>query len=267
MAGVGTLRRAGRTRLAVCGLSGLNAEFAERLATEAEADASSSRLRRATSAVRIWCRTTSGWRNRLILAMAGAFLAALLVGVGPPSRHDVAPVGGASVASADEGDCIHNAKFLPFLPGPVDSFVSGKIVAPINALCRGLHYVAQFVRDHVIQPIKDLIWKAFYMATNQCGWRTSIDIEDPNTGLNGLMVHGVETLIGRSETNTTAHTTWSDYGTAGAYWGTYFLNCFDTTQIADFGANFVFTVAKIFALIAIILFQQTFNSKIVDYFF
>jgi hypothetical protein len=105
------------------------------------------------------------------------------------------------------------------------------------------------------------------MAANRCGWRTSIDIEDPNTGLNGLTTHGVQTLIGRSETSTVAHTTWSDYGTAGAYWGTYFLNCFDTTQIADFGANFVFTVAKIFALIAIILFQQTFNSKIVDYFF
>jgi hypothetical protein len=170
------------------------------------------------------------------------------------------------VARAAETDCVPENFDIPIVPGPLE----GVVKAAINALCRVVNGAVRSVADNVLTPIQNAIGEAFHpnKAPFCRSWRTDIRTDDPNTGLNALMKGTAEFLIGKSD-KAIAETTWQQYGTAGTYWGTYFLDCFDTEglHVSNFGANIVFGVSKIFALIALLLFQQTFNSAIVDYFF
>ncbi len=271
MAGVTTVRhRSVAPRLTVTPPSGTNERFVRQLCGDTVRHHRSSRLRTA------WMRLTSAVRGRVgkgrndnrsrrtpvLLGVLGIFAATFLMGIAGTPDRGMEIGGGTSVARAAEGDCIDENTDIPIIPG----WAEGAIKGPINLVCRAFREAGRIISENILTPIGDRIWKTFHPNKFCFTSRTDISIDDPNNGLNSLMKGTAEFLIGKDD-KAFADTTWREYGTAGTYWGTYFLDCYDSLHISNLGANFVFGVSKIFAMIALLLFQQTFNSAIVDYFF
>lgn len=63
------------------------------------------------------------------------------------------------------------------------------------------------------------------------------------------------------------NTRWGQYGSAGAYWGTYWLGCYDfQRQPINMIASLMFKIVKWIATFAILLFTWTFRGEILDIF-
>ncbi len=261
MADLTVISRGRQPRLVVSSLSGINAQFAQLLQTNPAPLQAGSGYRKLLRSGFTILRRKHRWRKPVVGVMLGAFVATFLLGMSVSPGAEGQRVGAITVAQAEEGDCLADDFNIPILPG----FLQGVIKKPINAVCRAFHAAAKLISEYVLNPIGNFLWSAFQ--ANLCSSRTSIDPDDPQAGLSSLMVQGAEVLVGKNA-ESPAQTTWREYGVAGTSWGTYFLNCTDfSTQIQNYGANFVFSVSKVFSLIAILLFQETFNSKVVDYFF
>ncbi|HEX3732943.1 MAG TPA: hypothetical protein VHU91_08495, partial [Mycobacteriales bacterium] len=210
-----------------------------------------------------------GWRfPAVLLLLLGVLLSAYLLNVNDGSGSHVKQVGSQSTAAA-------NCPLLPIpdsIPIPrlwppgFTSYSLAEVKTGLNNFCDAVDQFANDLKNAILSPIKDGIWAAFNPNRLPCG-RTALSPEDPGHGLDGLMQTGVSIFYGKDKGQNAAGTTWDQYGTAGASWDTYFLDCFDTRHLINFGANFIFDIAKVFAVVAILLFQQTFNSKIIDYFF
>lgn len=263
MAGIGVAHRTNtQSQLRVTSLGGTNAAFAAVVAAERDAAASSSPLVRARLKVLRRFRRMR-WGRLSAMVLVGAFVAAFLVGLNIDSPRE-REVGRSAVAAAAEGDCIKNEDL-----GDWGWFNDVRDIAGdgINSVCRAFHAFGKFVSEQVLTPIGNFLWQAFH-PNRFCGWRTRLDPDDSGSGLNALMMSANELLIGAGADDVgQTSTTWQQYGTAGTYWSTYFLDCFSSLHVSNAGANFVFTVSKVFSMAAILLFQQTFKSTIVDYFF
>lgn len=249
--------RPGRGDLRVVSAGGITAEFVAQLAVE-----KTKRDKRPS-----WFdlgRLTFGSRRvrRWLIAvglMVAAFAATILLNVGlnvPGSSGDDAAVGSSAVAEAGCG-------FGGVVGWSLDQV---GVRDELDEFCDTINAFVQKIKDNIVAPIVDGIWAAFHQ-NRFCKWRTELEPEDPNGGLNSLMTRGVSFLVGADPDKSTEVTTWEQYGTAGAYWDTYYLDCFDSNNLVNYAANFMFDITKLFAIIAILLFQQTFSGQIVDYFF
>ncbi len=105
------------------------------------------------------------------------------------------------------------------------------------------------------------------MANHFCFDRTDLVPDNPNSGANGI-ISSVGSFYQTDDAKTNNNlTTWEKYGTAGASWGTYFNDCNGySISLSNLSSNFILSVSQIFAVIAIVFFQQTFGNEIIDYF-
>lgn len=276
-------RRLARSELCVVSASGTSAAFVAELSRQAELSAHRVRLVAATSGPS-WRRvlikavrhvpqrskSRSAYRGLrlpgIVALLLGVLLSAYLLNAGSVSEHSNKLVGGSSIAAA-------GCPFIPLpdtVPNPFGDNIDLKpFKQSLNNFCDALGGFAKNLKDHIPQGIKDGLKSAFNQNRFCFSSRVALSPEDPHQGLNNLMTRGVGFLFGADKANSTSPTTWNQYGTAGATWNTYFLDCWNSggNETVNYAANFIFDVSKVFSVIAILLFQETFNNQIVDYFF
>ncbi|PZS09007.1 MAG: hypothetical protein DLM55_07430 [Acidimicrobiales bacterium] len=276
-------RRLARSELCVVSASGTSAAFVAELSRQAELSAHRVRLVAATSGPSwrrvlikvVWpisprSKSRSAYRGLrlpgVVALLLGVLLSAYFLNAGSVSEHSNKLVGGSSLAAA-------GCPFIPLpdtAPNPFGDNIDLKpFKQSLNNFCDALGNFAKNLKDHIPQGIKDGLKSAFNQNRFCFSSRVALSPEDPNQGLNSLMTRGVGFLFGSDKGNSTSPTTWNQYGTAGATWNTYFLDCWNSggNETVNYAANFIFDVSKVFSVIAILLFQETFNNQIVDYFF
>jgi hypothetical protein len=195
-----------------------------------------------------------------VVLLCGVALSVYLINPDGALEQRNGTVGGSATASAG----------CPFIPLP-DSFF-GTDLRPfkqdLNNFCDVVGNFASNLADSVTTAITNGIGSAFHENRFCLGSRVALSPEDPDRGINSLMTRGVDFVFGVDRADSGTTTTWNQYGVAGTKWNTYFLDCWtDSRNIVNYAANLLFGFAKVFALVAILLFQQTFNNQIVDYFF
>ncbi len=272
-------RRLARSDLRVVSASGINAAFTAELRAEQLAQTGHQASWRSRSrgwpgswwyGIRaIFCRSRRNGRYRLrtsvvVGLLCGVTLSAYLLNVDGALEPQNQVVGSSATASAG----------CPFIPLPdtvplpfADDIDLRPFKQSLNNFCDAVGNVASNLADAVTQRIKDGIWSAFHTNRFCFGSRVALSPEDPDQGINSLMTRGVGFVFGVDKVETGTTTTWNQYGIAGASWNTYFVDCYDSRNLVNYAANFIFGFAKVLALVAILLFQQTFNNQIVDYFF
>ncbi len=226
--------------LRVCALVGTNADFIAELHSDyvlTQTSGAVSWLRRAAR----WLLPTLGRRAKAAVVLVAIVLAVLLGNLSVLPRHND-PVGAASVVVAFPIDC-----------GPL-KFACDAIDAAVSSIGT---FIANGLRGIVDSAISPNSW---------CN-RTTMAPERPDTGASGSILSAARSKSQFFESyNTDAGTTWSRYGAAGTTWNTYFLDCLSAGNIANFAANAVFDFAKLVSVLAIVIFQQTFNSGLLNIF-
>ncbi len=253
--------RLARSDLRVVSAAGTTAAFVAELTTERATQARRRHrwLRGLRSVFRR--RRHGGLRTGVALTvLCGVALSVYLLNADSVVRTADDGPGGTSVAAADCPDVD--------VPGPWNLDPGGLPVIgdDLDDFCDVVGEFTSNLVDSIVGPIGDGFWAAFHQ-NRFCGWRVALDPEDPNQGINSLMTRGVGFVFGVDEPQPGTVTTWNQYGIAGTSWNTYFLDCLDSGNLVNYAANFIFGFAKVLALVAILLFQQTFNNQIVDYFF
>lgn len=226
--------------LRVCTPVGTNADFIAELHSDytvAQASGVVSWLHRAARRL----LPTFGRRAKSAVVLVAIVLAVLLGNLSVlPRHHD--PVGSASVVVAFPINC-----------GPL-KFACDAIDAAVSSIGT---FIADGLRGIVDSAISPNSW---------CN-RTTMAPERPDTGWSGSILAAARSKSQFFESyNTDAGTTWSRYGAAGTTWNTYFLDCLSAGNIANFAANAVFDFAKLVSVLAIVIFQQTFNSGLLNIF-
>lgn len=64
----------------------------------------------------------------------------------------------------------------------------------------------------------------------------------------------------------TPATRWAQYGAAGTYWETYWLDCFDRRHVTNMAANQVFDLSKSLSVLTITIFESSFNGDLIGIF-
>lgn len=228
-----------------------------------------------------WIRRSQAWRARCRPRVKGALIGVIIVlavflsafaanlDLSRSSAHE--QVGASNVALADDDTVcatwIKNKSYLGLHPFHF-------LRAPFNGLCHFLGTILVDARNTVLDKIKSVFW-SILNENKFCNWRVSLAPEDPDHGVSGMLTYvgnafrsNDDEAQAQQDGTSDKATLWQKYGAAGLTWNTYFLNCYTDVKnyLANFAANFILGVGEIFAVIAIVLFEQTFNGLIIDYF-
>ncbi len=234
-------RRRAPEALCVYEPAGVNADFVNHLCAVdrgAAPEGPGARLRRSSSRL----LPVLGRRLKLGVVLLAVIAAVLLANVSAMPRGD-APVGAAPVAQAAP---FENCGFMEFACDALNSALAN-IGTAVTA-------VLEAVVGDAINP------------NNFCD-RTEMYPDRPDTGFSGFVLGAAQNRSEFFESyNPNAGTTWSKYGAAGTEWNTYFLDCLSAANIVNYAADAVFGFSKIVSVIAIVVFQQTFNSGLLNIF-
>ncbi|MGH3545766.1 MAG: hypothetical protein ACRDPW_07565, partial [Mycobacteriales bacterium] len=207
-------------------------------------------------------RRPRGSRGRLrrVIALAvlcGVALSVYLLNADTALQPKTEAVGSSAVAAAG---CA---------PGWLENTpVIGDFSEQLNNFCDVVGGFAANLVDTIGGAIADIVGSAVHPNRFCLGSRVALSPEDPNEGINSLLTRGVSFVFGVDKADATTATTWNQYGIAGAGWNTYYLDCwFEENHLVNTTASLVLWGSKVLSMVAILLFQQTFNSQIVDYFF
>ncbi len=235
-------RPVGGAALRVCAPIGVNAAFVadvSALRQDAARVGVAARLQR----VSLRLLPKLGRRLKLGAVLLAVVAAVLLANLSVAPRTD-APVGSAPVAQAA----------FPFDDCGFMQFACDAIEASINGVSQLISKGLELIVGDAINP------------NNFCD-RTEMRPDRPDTGFSGFVLGAAQNRSEFFESyNTNAGTTWSRYGAAGTEWNTYFLDCLSTANIVNYAADAVFGFSKIVSVIAIVVFQQTFNSGMLNIF-
>jgi len=188
-----------------------------------------------------WLLPTLGRRAKSAVVLVAIVLAVLLGNFSVLPRHND-PVGAASVAVAFPIEC-----------------------GPLKFACDELDAIVSSIGTFIADGLRGIVDSA--ISPNSWCNRITMAPERPDTGWSGSILSAARSKSQFFESyNTDAGTTWSRYGAAGTTWNTYFLDCLSAGNIANFAANAVFDFAKLVSVLAIVIFQQTFNSGLLNIF-
>ncbi|MGH3430199.1 MAG: hypothetical protein ACRD3Q_00285, partial [Terriglobales bacterium] len=135
----------------------------------------------------------------------------------------------------------------------------------LQPACTAIKNVLSAVTNGILDGLSALVSDAIN-PNNFCD-RTEMSPDRPDTGFSGFILSAAQNKSEFFQSyNANAGTTWSKYGAAGTDWNTYFLDCLAAGNIVNYAAGAVLGFSKIISVIAIVIFQQTFNSGLLNIF-